>query len=352
MVRSVEVQVGRTGALTPVANLDPVRLAGTTVSRSTLHNFDEVERLDLHLGDAVVVEKGGEVIPKVVRVLPEKRPDGAEPVRPPERCPACGGEVVKFEGEVAWRCVNASCPAVARESLRHFVRRTAMNIEGLGEERIDQLVDAGMLTDLASIWDLDPQRLAGLERWGRKSADNLVAEREKARGNELARLVFGLGIRFVGEKGAKILAAGFDTLDDLAAADEERLTRVEEIGPRTASAIRAWFASDGNRRLVERLRERGLNLRALPHEKKKAVEPGDNPFAGKTVVLTGTLARRTRDEAGAILEGLGAKVAGSVSKKTDFVVAGESAGSKLEKAKSLGVRVLTEEEFEGMAGIG
>jgi DNA ligase (NAD+) len=345
---AVEVQVGRTGALTPVAVLEPVRLAGTTVSRSTLHNFDEVARLGLAVGDRVVVEKGGEVIPKVVRVVAEARPEGAVPVVPPESCPACGGEAVRFEGEVAWRCVNASCPAMVRESLRHFVRRSAMNIEGLGWERIDQLVEAGLLTDAASIYDLDPARLATLERWGAKSAENLMAEIDRSRGNELGRLVFALGIRFVGEKGAKLIAAELESLDALAVADEERLVRIDEVGPRTAASIRTWFASEGNRRLVERLRERRLNFEALPKEKRKAGAEG-NPFAGKTVVLTGTLERHTRDEATALLESLGAKVTGSVSKKTSFVVAGVEAGSKLEKAKSLGVPVLSEEEFERMA---
>lgn len=349
VLRGVEVQVGRTGALTPVAILEPVRLAGTTVSRSTLHNFDEVARLGLHVGDRVVVEKGGEVIPKVVRVVDGPRSPGAPAVEPPTSCPACGGAVVRFEEEVAWRCVNSACPAVARESLRHFVRRTAMNIEGLGEERIDQLVDAGMLTDAASIWDLDPAALAGLERWGTKSAENLRAEVERAKGNELARLLFGLGIRFVGEKGAKILAAEFGSLDALSLADEERLCATPEVGPRTAASIRAWFASEGNRRLVERLRERGVNLAALPSELRPAAATS-GPFAGKTVVLTGTLARRTRDEATRLLEAAGAKVTGSVSKKTDFVVAGTDAGSKLEKARTLGLRVLSEDELDELLG--
>ncbi len=349
ILQSVEVQVGRTGVLTPVAHLAPVRLAGTTVTRSTLHNFDEVARLGLHEGDTVVVEKGGEVIPKVVRVLGEKRPEGARAVEAPERCPACGNEAVRFEGEVAWRCVNSACPAVVRESLRHFVRRGAMNIEGLGDERIDQLVDAGLLTDVASIYDLTVDALEPLERWGKKSAENLVEQLERSRGNELRRLIFGLGVRFVGEKGAKILATEFASLDELAEVDEERLTAIREVGPETAASIRAWFGRSGNRHLIERLRERGVSLRALPSETRSPDAAGSAVF-GKTCVLTGSLSRWSRDEATAALERLGAKVTGSVSKKTDFVIAGEEAGSKLEKAKSLGVKVLNEEEFEEIVG--
>ena len=349
VLRSVEVQVGRTGALTPVAILDPVRLAGTTVTRSTLHNFEEVARLGLHLGDTVVVEKGGEVIPKVVRVIEEKRPADATPVVPPAACPACGGEVVKLEDEVALRCTNSSCPAVARESLLHFTRRTAMNIEGLGDERVDQLVSAGLLTDVASIYDLTAEQLAPLERWGRKSAESLVAQVDRSRKAPLGRLIFALGIRFVGEKGAKVLASELLSLDALAEADEERLTRVDEVGPRTAAMLRSWFGNEKNRELIERLRARGLNFEALPEERKVEAAEG-SPLAGKTVVLTGTLERMTREAATAALERMGAKVSGSVSKKTAWLIAGADAGSKLEKAKSLGVPVVDEAQLEAWIG--
>ena len=349
VVRKVEVQVGRTGALTPVAHLDPVHLAGTTVTRSTLHNFDEIERLGLHLGDTVVVEKGGEVIPKVVRVVTGKRPAGAIPVGPPASCPACGGAAVRFEGEVAWRCVSSSCPAMIRESLSHFVRRSAMNIEGLGKERIDQLMQAGLLTDVASIYGVEAGAISGLDRWGKKSAEKLLEQIARSRNNELSRLVFALGIRFVGEKGAKILAAEMGSLDALSTSSLERLTEVPEIGPRTAAAILAWFANEGNRRTIERLRASGVNFQALPQERRTGRGAG-GALAGRTVVLTGSLSRWSREKAAAALERLGARVTGSVSKKTDFVVAGDDAGSKLEKARSLGVRILTEGDFEALLG--
>jgi DNA ligase (NAD+) len=339
VVRSIEVQVGRTGVLTPVAHFDPIPLAGTTVQRATLHNYEDLARKDVRVGDTVAVEKGGDVIPKVTRVLLEKRPREARPFRMPARCPVCGEPVVQEEGEVATRCVNPACPAVVREALRHFCNRRAMDIEGLGEKLVDQLVTAGLLSDVASIYDLSADKLVGLERWGEKSASNLLGEIEKSKANDPSRLLFGLGIPHIGEKAAKTLARHFGSLDALAAASEEELLAVEEVGPNTAAAIAAWFSHPRHRELVEKLRRHGVNMRA----ERPAAAAG--PLSGKTVVITGTLPGVTRDEAAARLEAAGARVAGSVSKKTDFLLAGEDAGSKLARAEELGVRTVTWDEM-------
>jgi DNA ligase (NAD+) len=341
VVREISVNVGRTGALTPVAHFDPVQLAGTTVKRATLHNYEDLARKDVRVGDTIVVEKGGEIIPKVVRVLLDRRPTDAVPFEMPAACPVCGDPVVREAGEVATRCVNPTCPAIVREALRHFCSRRAMNIEGLGEKLIDQLVTAGLLTDVASIYDLAPESLAGLERWGEKSAANLIAEIAASREADLSRLLFGLSLRHVGEKAARLLARRFGTLDAVAAASPEQLEGVSEIGPATAASIAAYFAHPKHRELIERLRARGVNFVS-----REAVPVGgDGVLKGKTVVLTGTLPGISREEASRLLEAAGARVAGSVSKKTDFVVAGAEAGSKLEKAKELGVPVLSWEEM-------
>lgn len=345
VVRDIGVQVGRTGVLTPVAHLDPVFLAGSTVKRATLHNYEDLSRKDVRVGDTVVVEKGGDVIPKVVRVVLEKRPKGAPPFRMPATCPVCGDPVVREEGEVATRCVNPGCPAVVREALRHFCGRRAMNIEGLGEKLVDQLVTAGLLTDVASIYDLKAENLADLERWGEKSAANLVAEIEKSKGNDASRLLFALGVRHVGEKAAKTLVGHFGALDALAEASEEELQAVEDVGPNTAAAIRAWFAHPRHRELIEKLRRHGVRLDGERRER-----PAEGVLWGRTVVLTGTLSGITREEAGQRLAEAGAKLSGSVSKKTDYVVVGESPGSKLEKAQALGVRVVTWGEMLAILG--
>jgi DNA ligase (NAD+) len=339
VVREISAGVGRTGTLTPVAHFDPIKLAGTTVKRATLHNYEDLARKDVRVGDTVVVEKGGDVIPKVVRVLLEKRPAEAVPYAMPERCPVCGDPVVREPGEVASRCVNPACPAVVREALRHFCGRRAMKIEGLGEKLIDQLVGAGLLSDVASIYALRAEDLVSLERWGEKSAANLMAEIEASKQNELSRLVFALGIRHVGEKAARSLARGFGSLDALAAAGGEELQAIEEIGPNTATAVRAWFSHPRHRELLEKLRAHGLNFR------EAGAGRGPGPLTGKTAVLTGTLPGTTREEATARLEAAGARVSGSVSKKTDFLIAGEEAGSKLERARALGVRVVSWEEM-------
>jgi DNA ligase (NAD+) len=343
VVREIGLNVGRTGALTPVAYFDPVALGGTTVKRATLHNYEDLARKDVRVGDTVVVEKGGDIIPKVVRVVLEKRPADAPPFVSPSHCPACGDPAAREPGEVVLRCVNPACPAVVREAIRHFCGRRAMNIEGLGEKLVDQLVTAGLLSDVASIYDLKASDLRELSRWGEKSAANLIAEIEKSKTNEVERLIYALGIRHVGEKAASILAAHFGSLDALMAASEEELVGAEEVGPNTAAAIRAYFSHEKNRALVEKLRARGVRLEG-PRRRRAA----DGPLSGMTVVITGTLPGISREEAAAILEAAGARISGSVSKKTSLVVVGESAGSKLEKARSLGVRAVTWEEMQGI----
>ncbi len=345
VVEGISVQVGRTGVLTPVAHLSPVPLAGTTVKRATLHNYEDLSRKDVRVGDTVVVEKGGDVIPKVVRVILEKRPGDSVAFAMPAQCPVCGDPVVREEGEVATRCVNPACPAVVREALRHFCARRAMNIEGLGDKLVDQLVREGLLTDVASIYDLKADDLARLERWGEKSAGNLVAEIERSKQNDLSRLLFALGIRHIGEKAARILAEHFGTLDALARASEEELQTAQEVGPNTAAAVAAWFRHPRHRELVEKLRARGLSFRS-----QAPPRAAQGPLSGQTVVLTGTLPGISREGASARMESAGAKVAGSVSRKTSYLVAGDEAGSKLEKARKMGVRVVTWAEMIEIMG--
>ena len=344
-VTGIVVQVGRTGVLTPVAEFTPVLLAGTVVRRATLHNYEDLARKDVRVGDTVAVEKAGDVIPKVTRVLLEKRPKGAQPFEMPERCPACGEKVVRQEGEVAVRCVNPSCPAQAVERLRHFVSRRAMDVEGLGDERIDQLLAAGLLEDVASLYALTVEQLAPLERWGEKSAANVIAEIEKSRDAGLARLLFGLGLRQVGEKTAKLLARRFLSMEALEAADENALTSVPEIGPETARGILDWFARPPNRALLSKLRAAGIRMIQSP-----ASFAAGGSLSGGVFVLSGTLPRRSREEATAAIESAGGKVSGSVSKKTTAVIAGEEPGSKLDKAKSLGVAVWTEDDLDRALG--
>jgi DNA ligase (NAD+) len=343
VVEAISVQVGRTGVLTPVAHLSPVQLAGTTVKRATLHNYEDLSRKDVRVGDTVVVEKGGDVIPKVVRVLSEKRPADSVAFVMPAACPVCGDPVSRESDEVATRCMNPSCPAVVREALRHFCSRRAMNIEGLGDRLVDQLVSAGLLTDVASIFDLRVEKLVELERWGEKSASNLVAEIEGSKQNDLSRLIFALGLRHVGEKAAAILAGRFRTLDALAAASEEELQAAEEVGPATAAAVASYFRHPRHRELIGKLRRHGVNFVSRAPER-----PREGPLAGKTVVITGSLPGVTREEAAERLAAAGANVTGSVSKKTDLVLAGEEAGAKLKKARSLGIRVVTWEDMQGI----
>ncbi len=336
VVREITVQVGRTGKLTPVAELEPVFIGGTTVSRATLHNADFIERLGLKLGDWVKVERGGDVIPKVVEVLEDAdHPRGKLPFIFPVVCPECQSAVVRAEGEVDYRCVNANCPAKLRESLLHFGRREVMNIEGLGEAVVQQLLDRGMVTSVADLYQLTEEQLAGLDRFAEKSARALITEIEGSKRAGLARVLMGLGIRFVGERTAELLAEEFGSMDALAAATAEELERVEEVGPRISQAILEFFAQPANLALIQRLKGAGIDMTA---EKKQRSEQ----LAGLTFVLTGTLPTLTRDEAKRRIEAAGGKTAGSVSKKTSYVVAGEEAGSKLDKALELKVPVLDE----------
>jgi DNA ligase (NAD+) len=340
VVRAIVVQVGRTGVLTPVAEFDPVLVAGSTVRRATLHNYEDLSRKDVRVGDTVVIEKAGEVIPRVVEVRLDRRPEESRPFEMPALCPECGDPVVRFEGEVATRCINPECPAVRQETIRHFVSRNAMDIEGLGDERIAQLVAAGLLKDIPGLYRLERETLAALPGWGEKSADNLLASLAESRHRPLARLLFGLGIRMVGERTAKLLAQHFGSLAALAAASEEELQVVDEIGPKVAASVRAFFADPRQQRRLAALAAAGVE--PPPVERPTAASL---PLAGRTVVLTGKLESMSREEAAARLEALGARVAGSVSKKTSFVVAGEDAGSKLDKAMSLGIEILSEAEF-------
>ncbi len=343
LLREIRVNVGRTGAVTPYAELEPVFLAGSTISMATLHNADDVARKDLRAGDRVLIEKGGDVIPKVVKaILPH--PEGSVAWRMPETCPACGSRLHRDQDEVVWRCVNESCPAQLRRSLEHFASRSAMNIEGLGESRVRQLIDAGLVADFADVFALRADALAGLERMGEKSAANLVAEIDRCRGNDLARLIYALGIRHVGEKAAATLARRFRTMDRLLGAPVEALESVHEIGPVVAASVRAFAGEPRNRELVARLARAGVNMAS------QAPETGDEPgpLAGKAFVLTGTLASMSREEATETLERLGARVTGSVSRKTSYVVAGADPGSKLDKARQLNVPVLDEDEFRAL----
>jgi DNA ligase (NAD+) len=343
-IEDILVQVGRTGKLTPVAALQPVPIGGTTVSRATLHNMDEIERLGVKIGDWVEVERGGDVIPKVVRVVEDKEhPRGHKSFHMPEKCPVCGTPVVRTEGEVDYRCVNASCPAKLRESILHFASRGVMNIDGMGDALVIQLTDRGIVKNIADIYELNRDNLLSLDRMGEKSAQNILNEIEASKKLPLERVIFGLGIRFVGERTAQFLAEHFGSMDELMKAKAEDLLEVTEVGPRIAESIEEFFAAPANRELVKRLKDFKLTLTG--HSRKRGTA-----LAGKTFVLTGTLARYTRDEAKKIIEDAGGRVSGSVSKKTDYVVAGADAGSKLDKARELGIRVIGEDEMQTLAG--
>lgn len=345
-VLSIVVQVGRTGALTPVANLEPVLLAGTTVSRATLHNADEVRRLGVRIGDWVLIEKGGEVIPKVLKVIESKRTGAEKAFRMPRKCPVCGGEISKVEGEVVSRCIAADCPAQLKGKVLHFASRRAMRIEGLGESLVDQLVQKGMLRDFGDLYRLSLDDIAGLERMAKKSAANLVAQIEASKTRDLPNLVYALGIRHVGDRTAGLLARHFGSLEALGKASVEELDDIPEIGLTVAESVRDWFDDPGNAELCERLNAAGVKTTLARTANQKV----DEQFANKHFVLTGTLASYTRDEAKALIEARGGRVMSSVSKKTDFVIAGEEAGSKLEKATALGVAVLDEPAFKKMLG--
>jgi len=339
-IDDILVQVGRTGKLTPLAALRPVPIGGTTVKRATLHNQDEIERLGAKIGDWVLVERGGDVIPKIVKVIEDpEHPRGTRSFEFPVHCPECGGKVVRAEGEADHRCVNAKCPAKLRESLLHFAARSVMNIEGMGESLVNQLADRGLVNDVADIYCLTKDKLLSLERIGKKSADNLLREIEASKKLPLERVILGLGIRFVGERTAELLSDHFGSLDAMIKAGFDELQQVTEVGPRVAEAITEFFSEPRNRELVERLRQAGLKLEG---EKKLR----GTKLAGKTFVLTGTLPNLSRDEAKKMIEDAGGKVSASVSKKTDYVVAGSDPGSKLDKARELKITVIDEDQLK------
>ena len=343
-LEDIRVQVGRTGKLTPVAMLAPVSIGGTTVRNATLHNMDEIGRLGVKIGDWVQVERGGDVIPKVAKVIDDKdHPRGTREFEMPEKCPVCGTKVVRTEGEVDYRCVNANCPAKLLGTILHFASRGVMNIDGMGEALVNQLLEKGLVKNVADIYYLTKNDLLSLERFADKSADNIIKEIENSKKLPLERVIYGLGIRMVGERTAQFLAEHFGSMEALASASVEELQNVNEVGPRIAESIVEFFSIAANRKLIERLGEAGLAFKGKKKER-------GTKLAGKTFVLTGTLAKYTRDEAKKMIEDAGGRVSGSVSKKTDYVVAGSDAGSKLDKAKELGVAVIDEKEMEQLAG--
>ncbi|QDU40039.1 DNA ligase [Maioricimonas rarisocia] len=346
-IEDITIQVGKTGTLTPVAHLKPVEIAGTTVSRASLHNRDELERLGVRIGDQVVVEKAGKIIPHVVRVQEDERTGKEQEFEFPERCPECGGDVVQDEGGVYVRCINPNCPAQLRESLRFFASRQAMDIEGLGIKRIEQLIGAGFLTSFADVYRLKDKQeeLLELERLGEKSLENLLAGIEESRSRPMWRLLTALNIRHVGASNAQVLADRFGTLDEIAKQSEEALAEVHEIGPVIAKSVYEFFQADVGKGIIDELREAGLNF-GTPVERQ---EDGPKPLEGKTIVVTGSLTKFTRDEVKEFIHRLGGKASSSVSKKTDYLVAGEKAGSKLDKAKELGVTVISEQDLFEMA---
>ena len=343
VVNDILVQVGRTGTLTPVAVLEPVQVGGVTVSRSTLHNMDEIERLGLHIGDTVLIERAGEVIPHVLKVVKEGKNRRA--FKMPAKCPECGSAIHKAEGEVAYRCVNAACPAKRKESLLHFAGRHAMDIDGLGDKIVDQLVDKGIVKDVADLYSLKLDQVADLERMAEKSAQNLLDEIAASKKQPLSRLIYALGMRFVGERTGQLLAENFGSLEELEEAKSEDLEKVTEVGPKVSESIVEFFSEPANRKLIKKLHAAGVRPTAEKREIKS------QKFAGKSFVFTGALERRSREEAGELVLQHGGKLSGSVSKKTDYVVVGADPGSKYDKAKELGVTILTESEFEKLIGI-
>jgi len=341
---NIELNVGRTGVVTPIAILTPVKVAGSTVQRASLHNEDLIREKDIRIGDQVVIKKAGDIIPEVVNVVPESRTGEEREFRMPEHCPECESELVRLEEEVALRCINPKCPAQIREGLIHFVSRTAMNIDGLGEKVVSQLFAEQLIKDVADLYQLTRDQLLSLERMGEKSVSNLLTAIEASKGNSLERLIFGLGIRHVGAKAAKTLALELEHMDKLAAADLEELTAINEIGEKMADSIVAFFEQEEARELLQKLKDIGVNMTYTGPRPVK-VNQSDSFFAEKTIVLTGKLSILSRNEAKEKIELLGGKVTGSVSKKTDLVIAGEDAGSKLTKAEELGIMVWNEERL-------
>jgi DNA ligase (NAD+) len=343
VVKDIVVQVGRTGTLTPVAMLEPVQVGGVTVSRSTLHNMDEIERLGVQIGDTVLIERAGEVIPHVLKVVKEGK--DRQPFVVPEKCPVCGSKIHKVEGEVAYRCLNAACPAKRRESVLHFAGRHAMDIDGLGDKIVDQLVGKDLVKDPADLYGLKLEDVADLDRMAEKSAQNLLDEIAESKKVTLDRLIYALGIPFVGERTGQLLAEHFGSIEDLASAKEEQLYEVSEVGPKVASGILEFFSEPANRQLLKKLDKAGVH----PRVEKRLMK--SQKFAGKSFVFTGTLANRSREAAAELVQQHGGKISGSVSKKTDYVVVGADPGSKYDKAKDLGVTILTEAEFEKLIGV-
>ncbi|PFG03862.1 NAD-dependent DNA ligase LigA [Bacillus sp. es.034] len=344
VLKEIELSVGRTGVVTPTAILEPVRVAGTTVQRASLHNEDLIREKDIKIGDHVVIKKAGDIIPEVVNVLEDQRTGDEQEFLMPTHCPECESELVRLEGEVALRCINPKCPAQIREGLIHFVSRNAMNIDGLGEKVISQLFREKLIEDVADLYRLERDQLLQLERMGEKSVDNLLEAIQTSKGNSLEKLLFGLGIRHVGAKAAKTLAQEFDSMDRLMDLGKEELTNVNEIGDKMADAIVAYFENDEVKELIQELKDAGVNLE-YKGPKPVSVSDVDSYFAGKTVVLTGKIERLSRNEAKEKIEMLGGKVTGSVSKKTDLVIAGEEAGSKLTKANDLNIEVWDEDKL-------
>jgi DNA ligase (NAD+) len=343
LLKRIDVNVGRTGAVTPFAELDPVVLAGTTVSMATLHNADDIARKDIRERDFVLVEKAGDVIPRVIGPVLSRRPADSAPWTMPAACPRCGATLHRPEGEVVWRCENTSCPAKLRRGLEHFAARSAMNIEGLGESLIAQLVESGLVHDYADLYALRREQLENLERMGTKSAAKVLGQIERSKENDLWRLIYGLGIRHVGERAAQVLSRGFASIDELCAASKEHLQQTHEVGPVLAESVRSWLDEPRNRALIERLRAAGVRMEVPPDQRLRIDAQG--PLTGRTYVITGTLESMSRDQATAAIERLGGKVAGSVSRKTTAVIVGADAGSKADKARELGVAMLDEPAF-------
>ncbi|MGE0443755.1 MAG: NAD-dependent DNA ligase LigA [Vicinamibacterales bacterium] len=349
LLRKIEVNVGRTGAVTPFAMLEPVFIAGSTISMATLHNAEDLARKDIREGDWVIVEKAGDVIPRVVGPVLGRRPPDAVPWQMPTECPRCGAALHRPDGEVVWRCENMSCPARLQRGLEHFASRSAMNIDGMGESLIAQVIASGLVKDYADLYALTPEQLAALERMGKKSAANVTEQIDRSRANELWRLIYGLGIRHVGERAAQVLARSFGSMDTLCSATVEQLQETPEIGPVLAQSVREWLDEPRNRALVDRLRAAGVRMEIPEEERAALATPG--PLTGRTYVLTGTLESMTREEAAAAIERLGGKVAGSVSKKTTAVIVGAEAGSKADKARALGIPMLDEAAFRAIIGL-
>ena len=344
VVEDIIIQVGRTGALTPTAILDPVRVAGSVISRATLHNEDYIREKDIRIGDKVIIQKAGDVIPEVVRVLFDERTGKEEPFYMPKQCPVCSEETVRLAGEAVTRCINAACPAQLRRSIIHYVSRNAMNIDGLGESIVTLLLEHNLIEDPGDLYYLQKEDLVSLERMGEKSVSNLLAAIENSKKNDLDRVIFGLGIKLVGERAATLLAEHFKDMDALIKAAATEITAIPEIGEKMAESIVAFFQENRNLQLIEKLRRAGVNMESL----RKKADPSGKKFNGLTFVLTGTLEKFSRNDAKERIESLGGRVAGSVSKKTSIVLAGAEAGSKLDKAIELGIKVIDEDEFEGM----